>query len=76
MIYLRRISMGLWITVLDYSNEPAIRIHYAPELNAQITQVTDDKVEDWLCKHDNLYKESQCYYMFSESKPEVKYYGC
>lgn len=61
----------LWITVLDYCNEPSIRIHYAPELSSQ---ATDNIVEDWLYKHDKLYKESQCYYMFNETKPEVEYY--
>lgn len=24
----------------------------------------------------SMQQESQCYYMFSESKPEVKYYNC
>lgn len=59
--------MTIHIAVMDYSTG-TIKM-YSPDLRDEIQS---EDVENWL--HENTdYKESQCYFMFSEEEIEIEY---
>jgi len=57
----------IYIAVMDYCSG-SIKM-YSPELGEE---VDNEAVEEWLYNNTD-YKDSQCYYMVSDSEIEVDY---